>query len=181
MSQMRTLGGCYVLVMGLLLALAGCQQTPPPSLIVIDTFPAPQLNDTYLTLYDVVGGKAHVLAQDDNGFPNQAAATGSSRIAVNGGLSSGTYYIKVSQVSVPPVGSNYGICVLDYDPGASYPVAGPANEDEYEPPPSRWWVDDAVDSGGIPTKPWTISLGEVVARSIYPQGIDVDWFKLTLQ
>jgi LruC domain-containing protein len=145
--------------------------------IVIDTFPAPQLNDTYLTLYDVVGGKAHVLAEDDNGFPNQAAATGSSRIDVNGGLSSGTYYVKVSQISKPPVGSNYGIRVLDYDPGASYPVAGPANEDETVPPA---YVDDAVDLNGVPTKPWSISPGQVIARSIFPQGTDVDWFVLVI-
>ncbi len=87
MRRMRSWGRYYALLT--LLAIAGCQQDPgpPPELIVIDTFPATgsSQNDTFLTLIDTAGT---ILAQDDNGFPNQATYVGFSRIEVSGGLAS---------------------------------------------------------------------------------------------
>ena len=150
MRRMRSWGRYYALLT--LLAIAGCQQDPgpPPELTVIDTFPATgsSQNDTFLTLIDTAGT---ILAQDDNGFPNQATYVGYSRIEVIGGLAAGTYYIKVHKPT--EVGNpNYGIRVHAYDPGETFPVVAGANEDETVP------VDDAVDGMACPPlrirSPW---------------------------
>jgi hypothetical protein len=182
-SRMRAWTGYCALIPALLLAFAGCQQASPPDLIVIDTFPAGyNQNDTYLTLTDASGT---VLAQDDNGFPDQTTYVGFSRIIVSGGLASGTYYIKVHKPTVAG-NPNYAIRVLEYDPGSSFPVVAPADEDETSwPPPPR---DDPVDVNGVPTNPWTIAIGDVISRSIYDEDsdppnaelYDVDWFKLVI-
>ncbi len=177
MSRMRALGGYCALVAAMLLAFANCQQSPPTGLIVIDTFPATgsSQNDTYLTLIDASGA---VLAQDDNGFPDQATYVGYSRIVVSGGLGSGTYYIKVHKPTA--LGNpNYGLRVLDYDPGSSFPAVAAANESE-----SPAYFDDAVNADGVPLAPRTISLGAVVSWSINPEPdappADVDWYKLVI-
>ncbi len=177
MSRMRTLGGYCMLVLALLFAFAGCQQSPPTGLIVIDTFPATgsTQNDTYLTLIDAGGT---ILAEDDNGFPDQASYVGYSRIVVSSGLAGGTYYIKVTKLT--ELGSpNYGFRVLDYDPGSTFPVVLAANEVE-----SPAYFDDAVDAFGVPTAPRSINLGEVVSWSIFPEPnappADVDWYKLVI-
>jgi hypothetical protein len=150
--------------------------------IVIDTFPAGyNQNDTYLTLIDAGGT---VLAQDDNGFPEQGTYVGFSRIDVSGGLAGGTYYIKVHKPT--ELGNpNYGIRVLDYDPGEDFPVVVATDEDETSwPPPPR---DDPVDVNGVPTNPWPIALGDANAqsRAIFaapaPEELnDIDWFELVI-
>ncbi len=139
--------------------------------ILIDTFPATgsSQNDTYLALYDAVGGQARLLAQDDNGFPNQATYVGYSRIDVTQGLPAGTYYVKVRKPT--ELGNpNYGFRILSTDPGSIFPVVAGANEITESTP------DDAVDAGGVPTAAWANPIGQVSSRSIFPELSDVDWF-----
>ena len=152
------------------LLLLGCNQDPGPSFIVIDTFTAPAFNasDTYLTLNDSSG---NLIAEDDDGNPDQTNHQGCSRIVIVGGLASGIYYIKVHN----PTGTgnpNYGIRVLDYDPGASFPSITAANDDDLG-------VDDG-DVGGVPSAPVPINLGQVLSSTIFPIATDVDWFELVL-
>jgi hypothetical protein len=166
----------WVLFLFLPLLFPGCQldpDDPNPDYprIVIDTFTPPAFdeNDTYLTLIDADG---NVVAEDDNGNPDQTNHKGCSRIDYQGGLASGTYYIKVYNPTATG-NPNYGIRVLDYDPGASFPDIAPANEDD-------GGSDDGVDGNGIPTSPVSIDLEEVLSRSIFPELTDVDWFELVL-
>jgi hypothetical protein len=152
--------------------------------IVIDTFPAGyNQNDTYLTLIDAGGT---VLAEDDNGFPNQATYVGYSRIDVTQGLPVGIYYVMVSKPTEDG-NPNYGFRVLDYDPGASFPIVASADEDERIAPLGLDHFDDAVDGNGVPTNPQSIAIGGVVSRSIFPEPgdpddptPDVDWFELVI-
>ncbi len=160
---------------------AGMAGAPVPSgpvrvntRIVIDTFPATgsSQNDTYLTLYQAVNGQAQVLAQDDNGFPNQATFVGYSRIDVLQGLPVGTYYVKVHKPT--ELGNpNYGFRVLDNNPGSVFPVVPAANETSDN--------DDAVGANGLPLNPVAALLGQALSRSIFPELTDVDWFWFQVQ
>ena len=167
----------WVLFLVLTLLLLGCKQDPllpDYPRIVIDTFVPSAFNEnnTYLTLIDAGG---NMIAEDDDGNPDQTNHKSCSRIDYQGGLSSGTYYIKVHKPTAAG-NPNYGIQVHTNDPGASFPAITPANEDETVP------VDDAVDGNGVPTAPVTILLGpgQEVSRSIFPVATDVDWFELVL-
>jgi hypothetical protein len=163
----------WIFILILPVAFSACKSDPGPDLVVIDTFTAPAYNasDTYLLLNDSGGS---LIDEDDNGNPDQTNHQGCSRIVITGGLPSGTYYIRVNN----PTGTgnaNYGIRVLDYDPGVSFPVITPANDND-------GGVDDN-DVGGVPTAPVSINLGQVISSSIYPLTPlpgDVDWYKLVL-
>ena len=160
----------WILFLLVPLMISGCKSDPGPDLIVIDTFTAPAFNanDTYLTLNDSGGS---LITEDDNGNPDQTNHQDCARIVGTGGLPSGTYYIKVNN----PTGTgnpNYGIRVLDYDPGVSFPSITAANNND-------GGVDDG-DVGGVPTAPVSISLGQVISSSVFPIATDVDWYELVL-
>jgi hypothetical protein len=162
----------------LLLLYLGCTMDSEP-VIVIDTFVNPySACDTYLYLFDAAG---NLIAEDDDGNPDQVNHEGCSRIKIIGGLSSGIYYIKLVKVNKEPSvafgNANYGIRIVDYDPGASMPATNTTtNEDD-------GGTDDAIDGtgvdDGIPTNPVPINVGDVLARAISPLG-DIDWFKLII-
>ena len=162
-------------ILGFLLVLLsqGCKIDPipaDPSVLVIETFDPASFseNDTYLTLTDASG---NVIAEDDNGNPDQINHKGCSRITIQGGLPSGTYYISVRNPSGRP-NPNYGIRVLDFDPGVDYPTLAPANEDE-----SLVFLDN--DVSGNKTTPVRIETGQILNRSTFPNS-DVDWFELVI-
>ena len=160
------------LLLAPLALVLGCSMGSQYDRLVIDTFMPDSgifQNDTYLTLIDSAG---NLVAQDDNGNPDQVNHNLCSRIDLPTGLSSGTYYIKVHRATATG-NPNYCIRVLDYDPGASFPTESRANEDETIP------VDDAVNGSGVPIDPVSISLGGVISRSIFPES-DVDWYELVL-
>jgi len=141
---------------------------------IIETFVNPFLeSDTYLSLFDASGNR---IAEDDNGNPDQANHKGCSRISIVGGLAAGTYYIKVEN-RTGDGNPNYGIRVLDYDPGAVIPTT-PTTTNEND-----GGIDDAIDGtgvdDGIPTNPVPINIGDEISRAIAPAG-DVDWFELTV-
>ena len=169
------------------------------SILVIETFvPWFTENDTYLTLFtverdtdgNVIGSK--ILAEDDNGNPDQENHKGCSRIAIAGGLSTGTYYVKVHKPT--SLGNpNYGIRILDYDPGTSFP-SGTVGDPDYKDPANEIedlatadTVDQSVSSAWVPVNPRTIALSTAsddwISRSIYlvgdPTG-DVDCFEFTV-
>ena len=141
--------------------------------IVIDTFTANNTNEsnTYLTLIDSGG---NLIAEDDDGNPDQTNHSLCSRIS-QGGMSSGIYYIKVEHpTEAVATSAYYGIRVVDYDPGSSFPVFAGTNETD-------GGSDDAVDGSGVPLNPVSIDLDQVITtRAIFPQDTDVDWFELVL-
>ena len=161
----------WILFLLLPLLFFGCKTESFYPQIVIDTvtdFPAHNENDTYIILYDASG---NLIAEDDDSNPDQTNHKGCSRINYTGGLSSGTYYIKVNNPTATG-NPNYGIRVLDYDPGASLPSITGANEND------GYSDDNAV--GNVPTNPVPIYLDDVLSRSIFPLIDDVDWFVLVL-
>jgi LruC domain-containing protein len=138
--------------------------------VVIDTFMPTGFfqNDTFLTLVDAAGS---VIAQDDNGNPDQKNHQYCSRIDRQSGLPTGTYYVKVHKPT--DVGSQlYCIRVLDYNPGAVFPATAPVFEANDG--------DDAVGVDGLPLNPVAIALGQVISRMIEPELTDNDWFTFTL-
>ena len=165
------------LLLSAVLLFTGCPREPAAEgfydHLVIDTF-APGgggSSDTFLILIDHTGNE---LATDSNGNPDQVNHLGYSRIDYLAGLSAGTYYIRVNN----PTDTDqiyYGIRVVDYDPGASFPVLGDVPEDD-------GGSDDPVDGNGVPLNPVLITLGEAGAqsRAIFPRATDIDWFKLVL-
>jgi hypothetical protein len=173
--------GWFLFVLFPLLLLSCETSTDPEPPIVIETFVNPySWNDTYLRLFDFAG---NLIAEDDNGNPDQANHKGCSRINIAGGLESGTYYIRVHKVYNPIDGDgnpNYGIRVVDYDPGDSIPTTS-TTTDETEPPGPE---DDAIDGTGVddglPTNPVSISIGDELSRAISPEDTDVDWFVLVI-
>jgi hypothetical protein len=164
------------------LLVLGCKMDSEPvsePVTVVDTFD-PQtfdVNDTYLTLYD---SGDNVLAEDDNGNPDQSTPYGNkgcSRIIIVGGLQSGTYYIKVHNPDPGGMANpNYAIRVLEYQNDNFPTVALPVPlEDETE---TSDYIDN--DAAGNRTTPVSIGLGDVVVRTVYPRDTDVDWFVLVI-
>lgn len=154
-----------------LLALFSCpnQGSTIYDQIVIDTFhpDGGGWTDTQLTLIDSGG---NTLATNDDGNPAQGTHIEYSRID-QADLSAGTYYIKVS--SSTGLGDGYyGLRVLTYDPGSTFPTPGSQLE--------AGDTDDAVDGNGVPTNPVSIALEQVISRRLDPLATDDDWFKLVL-
>jgi hypothetical protein len=159
--------------------------------IVIDTY-SPDMSatcDTYIDLFDVNGDPdaddpwtgddtVDAIAFDDSSNTDWPGTY--SRIDYAGGLVSGTYYIRVRGAEVT-VDDFYVIRVLslkmgDPLPGYDYPGSFSASPDNEE-------SDDSPQSGGVPTNPVIIELGNTnrVNRSIDFDGSgDVDWFELLL-
>ena len=111
----------WIVVLLSAVLFTACKMSPDYPQIVVDTFTANNTNEsnTYLTLIDSEG---NVIAEDDDGNPDQVNHNGCSRINYQGGLPAGIYYIKVQHPSEATVTSPYyGIRVLDYDPGSSFP------------------------------------------------------------
>ena len=162
-----------LLMMPLAFAL-GCApppSSPPYERLVIDTFMPDNgidQNDTFLTLIDAAG---NIIAQDDNGNPDQSNHQLCSRIDHQAGLASGTYYIKVHRAT-DTGNPNYCIRLLDHNPGAVFPATPAANETSD--------TDDAVGANGLPLNPVAIALGQVISRSIFPELTDIDWYTFTL-
>ena len=114
------------------------------------------------------------IAEDDDGNPTFAQF---ARIDYSAGLAPGTYYIRVRGYVSTEVGP-YAIRVLtDINPLDQYPVewffAGPNYTD------APYETDDNPKSGGVPTNPVAISIGQAHNRYLQAAG-DVDWFVLTL-
>ncbi len=156
----------------------------PETVLVIETFvPAFNENDTYLTLFSVerdTSGNvisSSIIADDDNGNPDQTNNKGCSRIEIAGGLPSGTYYIKVHKPTAAG-NPNYGIRVVDYDPGTTFPSIVPADEDETSV--SIDSVDESVSTRWIPINPQPIVLDQEISRSIFPWDTDKDCFVFTI-
>jgi hypothetical protein len=132
--------------------------------LVIDTFnpSGGGSSDIFLTLIDDV---PNVLATDDDGNPDQVTHDGYARITYSTPLPAGTYYVKVHKDTTTG-GAFYGIRILEYDPGSSFPTPG-ADPDASD--------SDDLTSGGIPTNPVPINIDEVKSRAINPD-TDEDWF-----
>ena len=156
------------------------------SFLVIETFnPNPTiyaLNDTYLTLFtvqrdannNVVGST--VIAEDDNGNPDQVNHTGCSRIILTEELAPGSYYIKVHN----PTGLGnpyYVIRVYEGNPVNTFPIVDP-NKDEDDNDTVTY---DAAENLLIPVNPQLIAFDELVPRSIYPTATDIDCFEFLIE
>lgn len=177
-------------------ALAACSPGPSPTVyprIVIDTYkPTGPIGvgvvDNFLTLFGPAGDTTagfddappSSLAQNDNGNP---IFSNYARIDYSGGLTSGTYYIRVRGSDSGQAGY-YALRVVTsvdsaIDQDAQYPPAEdwffPSNEDD-----SGYETDDDPTSlsSGVPTNPVDISIGEKVNRSLTAG--DVDWLRLVL-
>jgi hypothetical protein len=156
--------------------------------IIIETFSpgGGGIVDTVLTLFDENGdpdaddpwatsdAPPDSIAEDDDSQPDLDHQT-YSHIDYTGGLTSGTYYIRVRHDSSTGIG-NYCIRILSLaegDPIPALPLLTPNPSDSsYESD------DDPVTSGGIPTNPVSISIGDQFIR--YLTAGDIDWFVLQL-
>ena len=158
--------------------------------IVIDTYGwlAGADSFTYLDLFDASGDTdaddpwsgddtADAIASDDNGNPNPTH-TNCARIDYTGGLSSGTYYIRVrleaSGSAEPYVIRVLSLSVGEAVPAYIYPGSSNASDTPYEP-------DDNPQSGGVPTNSNPIQLGNSNYLNRYLATSDVDWIELVLQ
>lgn len=185
------------LVLMLALLLTACSNPSTPTTyerIVIDTY-SPNgalFGPTYLDLFDSdgdpdsgddfwVGDDAgDVIASDDNSHPTY---TNMARIDYTGGLTSGTYYIRVRGDS-KTINDFYAIRVLSLNIGDGLPSYNfPGLDDR----PDSYEDDDDPASNWIPLKYIDIQLGDAnaLSRSIdnlsaTPADADVDWFKLVL-
>lgn len=159
---------------------------PAAFLLVIETFTPAAFNenDTYLTLFRVERDaddnviSSSIIAEDNNGNPDRTNNRGCSRITLTEALELGDYYIKVHKPT-PAGNPNYGLRIVDFDPGTSFPDIVPANEIG-----DSDTVDEVVESGItrlIPDNPKTIALGDVVSRSIFPEETDIDCFVFTVE
>lgn len=118
------------------------------------------------------------IAEDDDGNLTYAQF---ARIDYTTGLAPGTYYIRVRGYVSTEVGP-YAIRVLTGDPVDPYPaglypagsffVSANTTDEPYE-------SDDDPASGGTPSSPVAIGIGEAHNRYLQAAG-DVDWFVLTL-
>ena len=163
--------------------------------IVIDTYSPNDASfaNTYIDLFDSNGDPdaddpwvgddtSEAIASDDDSNPNY---TDMARIDYTGGLISGTYYIRV-RGEFDNVDDCYEIRVLslnilDLLPPYDFTMLLDRPDAVDSVPPGD---DDPVSSGGVPTNPVTIQLGNAnrLSRSIdYEFSVpDIDWFKLVL-
>lgn len=176
------------------LALSACRVSPTVyPRIIIDTYNAtggPSSVPTFISLFadtgdptldvspslwndDVdpytVDAPPISIAENRAGNPTEPTF---ARIDYTAGLQAGTYYIRVRAAASWGNGP-YAIRVLvapdeDY---TSWRFAVLNNPDPYEP-------DDPPQSGGVPSDPEPIAIGERLNR--YLTAGDVDWFVLTL-
>jgi hypothetical protein len=185
------------------LALSGCPnpaETPlddtgvTPTVyerIIIDTY-SPNRDftaQTYIDLFDANGDPddddpwtgddtKEAIASADNGSNPDYPGT-YSRIDYTGGLSSGTYYIRV-RGATRTVEDFYAIRVLSLQIGEPIP--------DYIYPGANFALPDALEEddkpvlGGVPLAPPAIALNDTGGLSRYLDGAkdDVDWFKLVL-
>ena len=194
---MGKIAGSISSVLMLALLLVACSNPSTPityERIVIDTY-SPNgsiFGPTHLELFDSNGDPdsgddfwagddaGDVIASDDNSHPTY---TDMARIDYTGGLTSGTYYIRVRGDS-KTINEFYAIRVLSLTIAESVPVhvniAFDFKPDSYED-------DDDPASNWIPLKYIDIDLGDAnaLSRSIdnasaNPADADVDWFKLVL-
>ncbi len=177
----------------LFLALSACRVQPTVyPRIIVDTYPTtgPATVNTFISLFDSTGDPTLdtnpnlwnnnidpytvdspplSIAEDDDGnlFYSSYAL-----IDYVGGLTAGTYYIRVRAGLSNQFGP-YSIRILTSpdDNYAAWLFTGYNDDSSYEP-------DDSPQSGGIPVNPVPISIGERLNR--YLTAGDVDWFVLTL-
>ena len=187
-----------LLIIPLVLVLAACPSptggdTTPTvyERLVIDTYSPNGSNtaNTFIDLFgeagdtdtqepwDQTGGSPAAIASADDGNPDYPFM---ARIDHTGGLPSGTYYIRV-RGNTALVDDFYAIRVLAPALGADLPdyqfPGLDSKPDFYEP-------DDEPRSGGVPSDPVSILLGNdnALSRSLdydLVQG-DIDWFILEL-
>jgi len=202
---MRKLTGrSAALVLLAVLALASCSPEPnPPAPIVCERLVVATFSpdgsftaDTYIDLFDSSGDPdaddpwagddtAEAIAwDDDSGYTPSM-----SKIDYTGGLTAGTYYIRVrGKTAAYGIDEWYGFRVRSLnvgDPLPAYPDFGtPATWLPLSAKPDADEVDDNPTSGGVPANPVAIDLGEVnaVSRSLYVDGTDpdIDWFVIVL-
>jgi hypothetical protein len=111
------------------------------------------------------------IAEDDNG---NLFYDGYARIDYTGGLTAGTYYIRVRAGLSNQFGPySIRILTLPDDIYTSWLFTVSGDDALYEP-------DDSPQSGGIPIDPVPIAIGEKLNRFLTSGGGDVDWFVLTL-
>jgi hypothetical protein len=175
------------------LVFIGCPDPGPHTYerIVIDTYsPNGSLTaDTYIDLFDSNGDPddtvdpwtdddtTDAIAWADDGNPDFASM---ARIDYTGGLTSGTYYIRV-RGKTSSENNYYAIRVLSLKIGEDLPdYIFPG----FDTKPDQYEDDDDPGSNWIPLKYITIQLGNAnnLSRSIdYDSNVpDVDWFKLVL-
>jgi hypothetical protein len=191
-----------VLLIASAFALLGCSDPGNTPItyerIVIDTYSpnGSYTADTYIDLFDENGDPdaddpwssddtGEALASADSGNPDWPMM---ARIDYTGDLKPGDiYYIRV-RGATETVDDPYAIRVLSLNVGDSLPgyvfltpVVPPDDPDSGEND------DDPVSTGGVPTNPVPIQLGNAnsLSRSIdNPSGLpgdgDIDWFKLVL-
>jgi hypothetical protein len=177
------------------LALSACRVQPTVyPMIIIDTYNAtggPSSVPTYISLFGATGDPTLdttpnlwnddadpytvdapplSIAENRGGNPNNPTF---SRIDYTGGLPAGTYYLRV-RAAVSSGNGPYAIRVLVV-PDEDYTswLFGSANN-----PDTPYESDDLPQSGGVPSDPVPIAIGERLNR--YLTAGDVDWFVLTL-
>jgi len=147
--------------------------------IVIDTyephggFPAGFPADTYLGLYDASG---NLLAADDDGNTD-SGQSGSSRIDYITGLTSGTYYIKVTLGFSSLTLGAYAVRVLSLTPAEAIPAYPPDFDitiDLYES------MDAPETELPLSITPASIDVGTDDFGRILDPAADVDWLRFTL-
>jgi hypothetical protein len=181
LARLSVMGGLCLVFMGCTPPTAPPVTLPPTtySRIIVDTYRFNDLasanTDTFVSLYGSQGTSAAAIIEADGG--NLTYTVGLARIDYAGGLTSGTYYIRVKGgTSIADGPYAFRVLTSMSAPPNEYTTsdffAGVADPDPYEP-------DDAV-SGGIPTAPLSVSLGTPYNRFLTTGGGDVDWFKLVL-
>jgi hypothetical protein len=187
------------------LLLAACNPIPSVTYahVIVDTY-VPTLANAGLVvgfdavdLYSLSGGSLHLIASDHSGSNPDADATGFAYIDYQGGLMSGTYYIRIESANpgVPTNMGPYAIRVLaapdtsprdpawyfaadnNLDKAVSYKVLSGGTVKTFALSGSAYESDDI----GPPTfQPLaTMKLDQALNRSLGSSG-DVDWITLTL-
>ena len=183
--------GKFLFILLMLALVISCPNTNSPvtyERIIIETFypGGGGIVNTVLTLFDENGdpdaddpwvvsdAPPDSLAEDDDSQPDGSHVL-YSHIDYTGGLISGTYYIRVRHFSSTGTGY-YAIRILSLALGDDVPVlpvlTPNASDSPYEPD------DNPVLTGGVPTNPVSISIGDQFSR--YLTAGDIDWFKLVL-
>lgn len=184
-----------IMFLPVLMLAACCHEPTLYPRIIVDTYPpntGPGSVDTFVTLFGPTGDPTLdaspdlwnddnapytvdappvSIAEDDDGNPIHP---GYARVDYAGGLAAGTYYLRVRTPASTAVGGPYAIRILlvpDDDYASWWYGSYNTTDTPYE-------TDDAPTSGGEPSEPVPIAIGERVNR--YLDAGDVDWFVLVL-
>jgi hypothetical protein len=191
----------FLMLGAVMLIVAGSCAPPGPRRVVIDTYrptdpagPGFIATDPFISIFGPSGDTtldaspnlwnddtdpytvdgAVAIAEDDDGNPTFAKFARLDLL-----LDPGTYYIRV-RYRTSDLGGAYAIRIISAPDEiyASWYFAA-TNPTDVDPGLVSYETDDTPPSGGIPTKPVPIVIGERCNR--YLDVGDVDWFVLTVR